>query len=158
MQSCFLPRQPDKHVTLNSECIHRLYDCAGILVDLNQHCMTWHQAACMWTVCCVSTAELCSKIAQATSNWLRKTGSMPRAAEPASIAWLRWYCNFHSLHSQVVIRRGEAISGPPGPILVATRNDVLDDIVDRTPADRRQGGGPHSTAQRQAGCLMSDEA
>lgn len=40
---------------------------------------------------------------------------------------------------QVVVRRGEAIAGPPGPILVATRNDVLDEIVDRTPADRKQG-------------------
>lgn len=38
------------------------------------------------------------------------------------------------------MRRGGAIAGPPGPILVATRNDVLDDIVDRTPQDRRKGG------------------
>jgi hypothetical protein len=38
------------------------------------------------------------------------------------------------------VRRGGAIEGPPGPILVATRNDVLDDIVDRTPPDRRKGG------------------
>lgn len=40
---------------------------------------------------------------------------------------------------QVIVRRGEDISGPPGPILVATRNDVLDDIVNRTPADRQKG-------------------
>lgn len=40
---------------------------------------------------------------------------------------------------QVVVRRGEAIAGPPGPILVATRNDVLEDIVNRTPQDRRKG-------------------
>lgn len=40
--------------------------------------------------------------------------------------------------SDVIVRRGGAIEGPPGPILVATRNDVLDDIVDRTPPDRRK--------------------
>ncbi|MEW5304326.1 MAG: hypothetical protein WDW36_006944 [Sanguina aurantia] len=40
--------------------------------------------------------------------------------------------------SDVVIRRGEAISGPPGPILIATRNDDLQAIVDATPAERRQ--------------------
>lgn len=42
--------------------------------------------------------------------------------------------------AQVVVRRGEAISGPPGPILIATRNDDLQAIVDATPAERRQGG------------------
>lgn len=43
------------------------------------------------------------------------------------------------IDSQVVIRRGEPIVGPPGPIIVATRNDALDAIVDATPADRREG-------------------
>jgi hypothetical protein len=46
---------------------------------------------------------------------------------------------FCSLSCQVIIRRGEPIRGPPGPILVATRNDALDGIVDATPADRREG-------------------
>lgn len=39
--------------------------------------------------------------------------------------------------TDVVVRRGGAIAGPPGPIIVATRNDSLDAIVDATPADRR---------------------
>jgi len=42
--------------------------------------------------------------------------------------------------TQVVVRRGGKIEGPPGPIIVATRNDALDGIVDATPADRRKGG------------------
>eukprot|EP00882_Tetradesmus_deserticola_P032941 GHRQ01037589.1.p1 GENE.GHRQ01037589.1~~GHRQ01037589.1.p1 ORF type:complete len:120 (+),score=23.60 GHRQ01037589.1:165-524(+) len=46
--------------------------------------------------------------------------------------------------SDVIVRRGEPISGPPGPILVATRNDALDGIVDATPEDRRQGEQPVS--------------
>lgn len=37
------------------------------------------------------------------------------------------------------MRRGATIEGPPGPIIVATRNDALDGIVDATPADRRKG-------------------
>ncbi|KAF8070955.1 OSB4 [Scenedesmus sp. PABB004] len=39
--------------------------------------------------------------------------------------------------SDVIVRRGEPIAGPPGPILIATRNDALDGIVDATPPERR---------------------
>lgn len=38
----------------------------------------------------------------------------------------------------VLVRRGEAVSGPPGPIVVCTRNDDLQAVVDATPAERRQ--------------------
>lgn len=41
--------------------------------------------------------------------------------------------------TQVIIRRGQAIAGPAGPIIVATRNDALDAIVDATPVERRDG-------------------
>ena len=41
---------------------------------------------------------------------------------------------------QVLVKRGGKIEGPPGPIIVATRNDSLAGIVEATPADRRQGG------------------
>eukprot|EP00775_Hariotina_reticulata_P010117 gene10117-10275_t len=40
--------------------------------------------------------------------------------------------------NDVVIKRGQAIAGLPGPLLVATRNDALDAIVDATPAERRK--------------------
>ena len=44
----------------------------------------------------------------------------------------------HSPRAQVVIRRNEPVSGPPGPIVVCTRNDDLQAIVDATAADRRE--------------------
>lgn len=37
------------------------------------------------------------------------------------------------------MRRGGKVEGPPGPIIVATRNDALDGIVDATPEARRKG-------------------
>lgn len=41
-----------------------------------------------------------------------------------------------------VVRRGEAIPGDStGPILVCTRNDALDSVVDQTPESRREGEG-----------------
>lgn len=40
---------------------------------------------------------------------------------------------------QVVVGRGGKVDGPPGPIIVATRNDALDGIVDATPEARRKG-------------------
>jgi hypothetical protein len=39
----------------------------------------------------------------------------------------------------VLVRRGEAVSGPAGPIVVCTRNDDLQAVVDATPPERRQG-------------------
>ncbi|KAI3436136.1 hypothetical protein D9Q98_002193 [Chlorella vulgaris] len=38
----------------------------------------------------------------------------------------------------VLVRRGEAVSGPAGPIVVCTRNDDLQAVVDATPPERRQ--------------------
>lgn len=40
--------------------------------------------------------------------------------------------------NDVIVRRGGKIEGPPGPIVVATRNDALDGIVDATPEGRRK--------------------
>lgn len=40
---------------------------------------------------------------------------------------------------QAVIRRGEKVEGPPGPIVVTTRNDDLQAVIDATPSDRREG-------------------
>jgi hypothetical protein len=42
--------------------------------------------------------------------------------------------------TDVVVKRGGAVEGlEAGPIIVATRNDALDGIVDATPAARRKG-------------------
>ncbi len=41
--------------------------------------------------------------------------------------------------NDVVVQRGDPISGPSGPIVICTRNDVLQDIVDATPPERRSG-------------------
>lgn len=38
---------------------------------------------------------------------------------------------------QVVIKRNEKVVGPPGPIVVCTRNDDLQGVVDLTPPERR---------------------
>ena len=38
------------------------------------------------------------------------------------------------------MKRGEPVHGPAGPIIVCTRNDDLQAIVDATPVDRRKGG------------------
>ncbi len=40
---------------------------------------------------------------------------------------------------QVIVKRGQPIEGPPGPIVIATRNDALQGVLDATPADRREG-------------------
>lgn len=40
--------------------------------------------------------------------------------------------------TDVVIGRGQPIQGPPGPIIVCTRNDALEGVVQNTPAERRQ--------------------
>jgi ketopantoate reductase len=39
--------------------------------------------------------------------------------------------------TDVLVRRGEPVAGPPGPIVVATRNDALGDVVEATPPERR---------------------
>jgi len=41
---------------------------------------------------------------------------------------------------QVIVKRGEKVDGPPGPIVVATRNNDLQAVVDATLEDRREGG------------------
>ena len=40
---------------------------------------------------------------------------------------------------QAVIRRGQMVEGPEGPIVVCTRNDALEDVVNATPEERRRG-------------------
>jgi hypothetical protein len=40
--------------------------------------------------------------------------------------------------NDLVVQRGGAIAGPPGPIVVCTRNDDLEGIVNATPEDRRE--------------------
>eukprot|EP00195_Chlamydomonas_chlamydogama_P007584 CAMPEP_0202907694 /NCGR_PEP_ID=MMETSP1392-20130828/43520_1 /ASSEMBLY_ACC=CAM_ASM_000868 /TAXON_ID=225041 /ORGANISM="Chlamydomonas chlamydogama, Strain SAG 11-48b" /LENGTH=263 /DNA_ID=CAMNT_0049596709 /DNA_START=187 /DNA_END=978 /DNA_ORIENTATION=- len=40
--------------------------------------------------------------------------------------------------SDVVVKRGESVHGPPGPIIVCTRNDDLQAVVDLTPPNRRE--------------------
>ena len=44
------------------------------------------------------------------------------------------------VEGDVVVRRGEAFPSEPktGPIYVATRNDVLEDVIKNCPADRRE--------------------
>lgn len=40
----------------------------------------------------------------------------------------------------VVVKRGEKVpADSSGPILIATRNDALDGVIEGTPADRREG-------------------
>lgn len=41
-----------------------------------------------------------------------------------------------SADTDVVIRRGQSVDGPPGPIVVCTRNDDLQAVVDSTPPSR----------------------
>ena len=49
--------------------------------------------------------------------------------------------------SQVLVGRGEKIpETPAGPVLVCTRNDDLDGVVEATPAHRR-GGNFHCVSQ-----------
>lgn len=40
--------------------------------------------------------------------------------------------------SDVIIPRGQPVEGPPGPIIVCTRNDDLAAVVEATPSDRRK--------------------
>lgn len=40
--------------------------------------------------------------------------------------------------SDVIVRRNEPVDGPQGPIVVCTRNDALDTVVDNTPEERRR--------------------
>lgn len=40
--------------------------------------------------------------------------------------------------TDVIVQRGEVISGPQGPIVVCTRNDDLEGIVKATPVERRE--------------------
>lgn len=40
---------------------------------------------------------------------------------------------------QKIIERGQPVEGPPGPIIVCTRNDDLQGVLDSTPKDRREG-------------------
>ncbi len=47
--------------------------------------------------------------------------------------------SFGTVPAQVIVKRGQPIEGPPGPIVVATRNDALQGVLDATPADRREG-------------------
>ena len=40
---------------------------------------------------------------------------------------------------QKIIERGHAVEGPPGPIIVCTRNNDLQGVLDSTSEDRREG-------------------
>lgn len=41
---------------------------------------------------------------------------------------------------QVLLGRGEAVpQSPAGPVIVCTRNDDLDAVVEATPSERRKG-------------------
>jgi hypothetical protein len=69
---------------------------------------------------------------------------------------MRNAANMHPPSRQVIVRRGGKIEGPPGPIIVATRNDALDGIVDATPEARRKGErrGPAGERRRRRGALQ----
>lgn len=40
---------------------------------------------------------------------------------------------------QKFVKRGEEVNGPAGPIIVCTRNNDLQGVLDSTPEDRRNG-------------------
>ncbi|KAK9836876.1 hypothetical protein WJX74_010188 [Apatococcus lobatus] len=40
--------------------------------------------------------------------------------------------------NDTVVRRGQMVEGPQGPIVVCTRNDALEDVVNATPEERRR--------------------
>lgn len=40
---------------------------------------------------------------------------------------------------QKVVERGQPVDGPSGPIVVCTRNNDLQGVLDSTPKDRREG-------------------
>lgn len=41
-------------------------------------------------------------------------------------------------NNDVIIKRGEKVEGPPGPIIVTTRNDDLEAVIEATAEDRRK--------------------
>ncbi len=41
--------------------------------------------------------------------------------------------------ADALVKRGEGVAGPEGPIVVCTRNDDLQAVVDSTPPERRKG-------------------
>ena len=57
----------------------------------------------------------------------------------------------HVLSSlQVMVKRGDKIEGPSGPIVVCTRNNDLQGVIDNTPQDRREGMHMQSIRRRHA--------
>ena len=52
------------------------------------------------------------------------------------------YSPVATLYLQVLVKRGEAVSSTEGPIVVCTRNDALQAVVDATPPNRRSGAAP----------------
>lgn len=52
--------------------------------------------------------------------------------------------------ADALVKRGESVSGPAGPIVVCTRNDDLQAVVDATPPERRKGGQGRGSCKR--GC------
>ena len=57
--------------------------------------------------------------------------------------------------TDLVVRRGEAVpaGAPAGPIVVCTRNDDLQAVVDATPAERRKGASAACCAVRHCCCV-----
>lgn len=45
------------------------------------------------------------------------------------------------------MKRGEPVVGPEGPIIVCTRNDDLQAVVDSTPPERRKGAWSDSSSK-----------
>lgn len=49
---------------------------------------------------------------------------------------------------QKVVERGQPVDGPPGPIIVCTRNNDLQGVLDSTPKERREGSLTSSLSSR----------
>jgi hypothetical protein len=44
-----------------------------------------------------------------------------------------------STELQLLVGRGQPVEGPEGPIIVCTRNEELENVVNATPEHRREG-------------------
>ena len=49
------------------------------------------------------------------------------------------FADSRTAYVQKFVERGQPVEGPPGPIIVCTRNNDLQGVLDSTPKDRREG-------------------
>ena len=114
---------------------------------------TFTMTCCNCVALCFTVAGM-SENAQPTSeatvkdpesNWpmIAWTGVVPVPEKPCTLMVLFTTASC-LLRIQALIRRGQLVEGPEGPIVVCTRNDDLEGVVNATPEVRRKGVPSHS--------------